>query len=70
MKASLVIMMQKCPIDHQTFAVIDVAKKFCNEYIQKKEYLKMYYCWSFLAALDKSFKYFNGLTLFVPTPWL
>ena len=35
-KASLVIMKQKCPIDLQTFVVIDVAKSFAMNKSKKR----------------------------------
>ena len=58
MKVSIAIMMRKCPIDHQTFAVIDVVKSFeINKFKTEAEvgqYLKMHYCWSFVAAPEKA----------------
>ena len=62
-------MIQKGPIDHQTFAVIDAVKSFAMN-ISKKRIFKNVLLLVISGSTRKSSKYFNGLTLFVQTPWL
>ena len=58
MKVSQVIMMRKCPIDHQMLVVLGVVKSYAMNKFKTEagvgQYLKIYYCWSFVAAPEKA----------------